>query len=238
MTAVNLLARGYKFDVSTDATTWVHPLGLDNLNDKLDPNIENANEYDSDGWSSGEITLYNWSLVVGMHRKKDSGTEDPGQALIRACRGEFADGARLYVRWYRTDGIDEAWQGRAIVGVENRDTGVENIASWTVTFTGDGPATKISNPFSASSVPVVSSVSPNNGSTAGGNLVTITGQGFTGVSGAAGVKFDSTNATSYVVVSDSKIVAEVPAGSAGSADVVVTNSTGASTTGTGAYTYA
>lgn len=234
MAAVNLLARGYKFDVSTDGSTWVHPLGLDNLNDQLNPNIENANEYDSDGWSSKEITLYDWSLVTGMHRKKDAGVEDPGQKLIRDCRGEFGDAARLYVRWYRTDGIDEAWQGRAIVHVENRDTAVENIAAWTVTFEGDGVANKIAVPAS-SSVPVVSSVSPASGSTAGGELVTITGQYLLG---ATAVTFDGVAAEDFNVVSDAKIAAIVPAGTAGTADVVVTTAAGASTTGTAKFTYA
>ena len=226
MTAVNLLARGYKFDVSTDGLTWVHPLGLDNLNDSLDPNIEKADEYDSNGWSSGEITMYDWSLVTGMHRKQDAGVEDPGQALIRACRGKFGDAARLYVRWYRTDGIDEAWQGRAIVKVENRDTSVTNIAAWTVTFKGDGVATPISNPYVAASAPVVTSASPSGA--AAGAQVTIKGQGFTGTVATTGVKFGAVNATSWVVVSDSVIVAVMPAGSAGSAAVTVTNATGVS----------
>ena len=63
-----------------------------------------------------------------------------------------------------------------------------------------------------------------------GAQVTITGSGFTGVTGAAGVKFGSTNATTYTVVDPSTIVAVVPAGSAGSANIVVTHPTsGAST---------
>lgn len=234
MAAVNLLARGYKFDVSTDGTNWVHPLGLDNLNDQLNPNVENANEYDSDGWSSSEITLYDWSLVTGMHRKKDAGVEDPGQKLIRDCRGEFGDEARLYVRWYRTDGIDEAWSGRAIVSVENRDTAVENIAGWTVTFKGDGPATKISVPAS-SSVPVVSSVSPASAPAAGGDLVTIFGSGFLTTTA---VTFDTVAASDFNVVSDSALSVIVPAGTAGPADVVVTNSAGPSTTGAAKFNYA
>lgn len=61
-------------------------------------------------------------------------------------------------------------------------------------------------------------------------VVTITGVRFTGTTGAAGVKFGSTNATSYVVLSDSAIVAVMPAGSAGSAAITVTNATGASAT--------
>lgn len=62
-----------------------------------------------------------------------------------------------------------------------------------------------------------------------GALVTIAGSRFAGTSGAAGVKFGAVNATSYTVVSDSTIVAVVPAGSAGSAPIIVTNGAGAST---------
>ena len=83
MAAVNLLARGYRFEVSTDNSTWVRPLGLNNLNPSFDPNLEDANDYDSNGWGSKEITLNDWSVAVGLNRKADGGVEDPGQALIR-----------------------------------------------------------------------------------------------------------------------------------------------------------
>ena len=111
--------------------------------------------------------------------------------------------------------------------VENRDTSVTNIAAWTVTFKGDGVATPISNPYVAASAPVVTSASPSGA--AAGAQVTIKGQGFTGTVATTGVKFGAVNATSWVVVSDSVIVAVMPAGSAGAANVVVTNATGAST---------
>ena len=55
--------------------------------------------------------------------------------------------------------------------------------------------------------------------------MTIKGSGFSGVTGAAGVKFGAVNATSYTVVSGSTIVAVVPAGTAGSAPVTVTHPT-------------
>lgn len=77
-------------------------------------------------------------------------------------------------------------------------------------------------------IPTVSGLSPNSGSTLGGTEVTITGTGFTGVTGAAGVKFDGVNATSYVVNSDIQITAISPAHGAGSADVIVTHADGPS----------
>ena len=70
--------------------------------------------------------------------------------------------------------------------------------------------------------PTVTSLTPTSGTPSGGTTVTLTGTGFTGTSGATGVKFGSTNATSYTVVSNTSITAVSPAGS-GTVDVTVTN---------------
>ena len=86
-------------------------------------------------------------------------------------------------------------------------------------------------------VPTITAVSPASGGAAGGTLVTITGGDFTGTTGATGVKFGGTNATSYNVINDSTISAVTPAHAAGAADVVVTNTTGPSTTRRRAFTY-
>ena len=64
-------------------------------------------------------------------------------------------------------------------------------------------------------------------------MVKITGSGFfkngaADVSGAASVKFGAMNATGYMVDDDNTIYALMPAGSAGAANIVVTNSAGAS----------
>ena len=63
--------------------------------------------------------------------------------------------------------------------------------------------------------PAVTSVSPNDGSATGGNTVTVTGTGFANLTGSDGVRFGSTDATSYTVLSDIKITAVVPPGAAG-----------------------
>lgn len=71
--------------------------------------------------------------------------------------------------------------------------------------------------------PTVAGATP--GGAAAGALVTITGTKFTG---ASAVKFGAVSATVYTVLSDSTIVAVMPAGTAGSAPVTVTNGTGTS----------
>jgi hypothetical protein len=80
----------------------------------------------------------------------------------------------------------------------------------------------------ASSAPVVSSISPTSGTTTGATSVTITGTGFTG---ASAVNFGPTPAASFTVNSDTSITALSPATTtAGVADVTVTTTGGTSAT--------
>ena len=74
-------------------------------------------------------------------------------------------------------------------------------------------------PSGGTTSPMVSSVSPNGGSTAGGTAVTITGTNF---STGATVTFGTAAATNVVVVSATQITATTPAGSAGAVTVTVT----------------
>lgn len=73
------------------------------------------------------------------------------------------------------------------------------------------------------SVPIVSTVLPSGA--AAGELVTITGSGFTG---ATSVTIGGVEAADFTVINDGYIVASLPAGAAGSAPVIVTNAQGAS----------
>ena len=83
------------------------------------------------------------------------------------------------------------------------------------------------------STPSVSAVSPAQGTAAGGTTITITGMGFTG---ATGVTVGGAPATAVTVVSDTRITATTPAGTAGAAVVQVITPTGTSTTN-GSFTY-
>lgn len=75
-------------------------------------------------------------------------------------------------------------------------------------------------------VPAVSSVVGNPDPAAAGQLVTITG---TRLNGATAVEFDGIAATDFTVLDSETLVAVMPAGAAGPADVVVTNAVGDST---------
>lgn len=223
------LARKFRVEVTTDLTLaggWTQLNGISALKPSIDPNMVETSAYDTDGWDSFEITGNAWGLTTTFFRRTVSGVYDPAQELLRACQGQFGDSARVGVRWFDKDGGPEAYQGVAIVKWERAQDGVKDVDSATVTLSGDGVLTTISNPGTADVAPVLVSAAPSGA--AAGELVRINGTGFTGVTGAASVKFGATNAADYEVVSDSVIVASMPAGTAGSAAIVVTNGVGAS----------
>lgn len=85
------------------------------------------------------------------------------------------------------------------------------------------------------SIPKIKAADPA-ASAAAGTLVKISGSGFLGVTGATGVKFGTTGAGTgnYFIQDDATIYAIMPDGTPGSANIVVTNTAGASA----AFTYA
>ena len=102
-----------------------------------------------------------------------------------------------------------------------------------VTNTG-GLNGSLANGFTYIGTPTVTSVSPNNGTTAGGTAVTITGTNF--ATGAT-VTFGGTAATNVVVVSSTSITATTPAHAAGAVTVAVTNTGGLSGSLANGFTY-
>ena len=81
--------------------------------------------------------------------------------------------------------------------------------------------------------PVVTGVSPSSGTTAGGTSITITGSNLTG---ATGVTVGGVPATGLQVFTDSYITAVTPAGTAGTASVIVTTP-GGTNAANSLYTY-
>jgi hypothetical protein len=86
----------------------------------------------------------------------------------------------------------------------------------------DGVSNEVSYTYLA--VPVLNSINPGQGPTAGGTTVTLTGSGLTG---ATALDFGATPATSFTVDSDTQITAVSPAGT-GIVSVVVTGPGGTS----------
>jgi hypothetical protein len=96
----------------------------------------------------------------------------------------------------------------------------------TVTTSGGTSATSAADKFTYFAPPTVTAITPNNGPVAGATAVTITGTNFTS---ASAVKFGS-NTTTFTVSSATQILANSPAGTAGTVDVTVTTPGGTSAT--------
>ncbi|WP_051020939.1 IPT/TIG domain-containing protein, partial [Nocardia araoensis] len=98
-----------------------------------------------------------------------------------------------------------------------------SVGTVQVTVTNSG-GTSNGVAYTYVAVPALNSITPNQGSTAGGTTVTLNGSGFTG---ATAVTFGSTPATSFTVVSDTQITAVTPPGT-GIVPVTVTGPGGTS----------
>ncbi|WP_137934850.1 Ig-like domain repeat protein [Mesorhizobium comanense] len=123
-------------------------------------------------------------------------------------------------------------------------TGTPTAALATTTFTvtvtdqGSGSASQTFQLTVNASVPTVTAISPTSGPTGGGNMVTITGTGFSTAATPGAVLFGASSAASYTIVSDTQITATAPSGSAGTVDITVTTPGGTSATGQAdRYTY-
>jgi len=228
------LARKFRVDCTADLTLaggWLQLNGIYSLKPDVTPKTIDTSAYDTNGWDSNEVISNGWAVTTDFWRRTVAGVYDPGQELVRARVAGTGDGARCGVRWYDKNGGPEASQGVALVKWSRAKDGVADGDASSIVLTGDGVLSTISNPGVAPTVPVISSALPT--AIAVGGVVTITGSAFTGTIATSGVKFGATNATSWSVVSDNVIVAVMPAGTAGAANIVVTNAVGASV----AYTY-
>ena len=85
----------------------------------------------------------------------------------------------------------------------NRRSSISVLLVAVLAFTGIVSLSTASN----ATTPTVSGVSPDSGSAAGGNVITITGQGLTG---ATAVTIEGVNVAAFTIVSDTQVTATVP----------------------------
>lgn len=236
------LARKWTLEVNTGTVpspVWTTVKGLNNLTvTDAEPNLEDDNVYEDNGFTGQTKTALSWKVEGTVMRRTDPTdvtVYDPGQEKLRALARILGPTGVAYVRYYDRDGGPEAFTGFGEVSWAPQGGEPTDLESVDFTITGKGANTAITNPNApALGLPTVTGNVPATGTTAGGTLVRITGSNFlsrtgaTVVSGATGVKFGANNATSYTVVDRQTIVAVAPAGSAGTVQVMVTNTTGAS----------
>lgn len=244
------LVRKWYCDVNTGthaAPTWVGVFGMTDFKPTLDPVMKDDSDLDSSGWKSESPTAIGWSLDFKIERKVVDGaptTYNPGQEVLRAAAVNLGVGNRVEVRWYEmtTGGPKvEAYQGYGAVQWKPEGGSMEDHDTVSVIISGQGERTAITHPDGAAVVPVLFSITPAVGGTAGGSMHVIRGAGFMlagvdNVKATSGVLFGVTNATSWVTLSDSEIVVVAPVKVAGPFVIYVENAVGKSVTATVTYT--
>ncbi len=225
-----LLARRYRVDATTDLTLaagWLEVKRITDFDPNINPNVEDATAYDTNGVSAGEVTMLDASPTLTFLSQLVTAVRDPGQSILLATTGQFATPARCGLRWYDRNALAGPDNGSAVVipVLKRAATGVKNLESVTATCgVTDGILNVgITNPGTAATVPVILTATP--GSLGVGGLLTITGSAFTGTTA---LTIGGVATPSRVIESDNLIVCALPAGSAGSAPIIVTNAVGAS----------
>jgi hypothetical protein len=203
--------------------------------------------YGDAGWGNQDAMGASWNLTATLNHMVVPGsnppTYDPTHDFLETFVGKFGRARRVQLRMYDWDVNDttglitprgQAYTGFASLSWPGFGTGGPTDKRLVaVPFMGKGPLVKIPHPFPlAPAVPVVNAVNPDTLLTAGGGSFEILGSGFDTVTGATGVKFGGTNATSYTVLSPTHIIGVYPAHAAGTGvAVLVTNTTGPSVGG-------
>lgn len=212
----------YDPNAATPATpVWTTVFAVNSFSMNLTYTEQPDDDFDSNGWDSSVITGQGWNVAYGVRRKRFQAVYDVGQEFLR--RAAFL-AKKVHIRFFDRKHGAEAFEGYASSKWEPQGGGRTDLETVNGTLTGDGQLLEIANPHNA--VPTISAALPS-AATAGSTL-TITGTGFWGLTGASAVTIGGTNATSYIVDSETQIRAVMPAGSAGSAAIIVTNPVGAS----------
>ena len=223
-------AQSFEFlvDVRNAGGSWETSGDVTNVNPAFTAKTRARQTYAAKGSDSSTKYGDNLTLSFDVEAVRDvNGQYQPFlQDLIDAAKANGTANLRR-IRAYDALGADYALEADYSIAVTRTNTGWDDAAFYTVTATKQGAIEWIDNPVLEGNVPIIESISPTAG-VAGGAHFYIEGRNFTGTTGASSVKFGSTNATSYTVISDTLIDAVMPGTGASQANVVVTSPVGAS----------
>ena len=158
----------------------------------------------------------------------NAGSTAGGQTITLGGSG-FYPGMTVSIGGIACTSVNVATDSVATCVTPASAAGLVNVQ---ITVLGD--SFTLNNSYTYRARPTIVSVTPNNGTTAGGTAVVITGTNF--VSGST-PRFQGTNCTSVVFVNSTTLNCNTPARSAGVANIVINNPDGQLSTETVQYTY-
>lgn len=144
-----------RLDVNTSATetpSWLQVRAANSISPTTASTVQDATDFDSEGWGSDAVTLRKWRINASLFRKTTAaGTFDPGQEALR----QAADDLELvHVRWYdRSTATGEAYEGEALVQWEPAGGDATGLQQVNVVLLGQGARRKIANPTATPATP-------------------------------------------------------------------------------------
>ena len=154
-----------------------------------------------------------------------------GGATVMIIGENFQDGAKVTIGGTAVSNVIFVSPTELIVEAPPDTVGSVDV----VVTNPDGKSSTLISGFTyVEPPPTLTSVEPDNDTIAGGTSVQIIGENF---QDGAAVTIGGNVASNVVFVSSTELTVEAPAGTAGSADVVVTNPNGESATLAGVFTY-
>lgn len=205
---------------------WVPVMGLTESKPRPgEATTQDDSDMDGGGFKSQTVTALTWGYDGKVIRKvaaANATAYDPGQEIIRKAALNLGTAAVIPFRYYEMEPGGprvEAYEGTGVPTWTPDGGNMESLDTVAISITGRGQRNAIEHPEGAAVKAAIASILPTGA--AAGSTVAIEGAGFTGISGATGVKFGGVNAASYQVLSDGTILAVVPAGDAGQVLVTV-----------------
>ena len=137
-----------RLDVDTSSTgtaTWVQVRAAREISPTITPTVQDATDYDSEGWGSDAVTLRKWRITAALLRKTTAaGVYDPGQEALRTAADDLE---LVHVRWYdRSSANGEAYEGEALVQWEPAGGDATGLKLVNATLLGQGARRPITNP--------------------------------------------------------------------------------------------
>ncbi|RJO69770.1 hypothetical protein D5S18_28120 [Nocardia panacis] len=181
------LARDYAIQVDVNFGTekagspeWVFVMGLNKVSPSNDITLQDDGDIHSNGRKSQIATAIGENLELAGLRKGNLAAgfvADPGQEKLRGHGEEIGAANTAHVRYWRTDGIDEAKEGYFAVSWVSAADDKEGLYGFTCTLTGKGQHKKIAKP----TAPTAKTITLPSGSTGGTFSITVDGQTASGI---------------------------------------------------------
>lgn len=136
------LARDWALQVKNAKGEWVFVRGLSKFAPKTTPTMKDDSDIDSEGYKSQIATALQQTFEGEGYRKGtvagETFKQDEGQAALRAVGRKMGLGNVIKARCWRTDGVNEGYEGHFSVEWVDNDGGNEDLDQFSFTMMSRG----------------------------------------------------------------------------------------------------